>query len=151
MLSASSSSLFQWLPNNFRRSKDNQLWKEHTVNHGVVQSCPLTPTPFIIYVKEVTAKCNHIYRDADKSLARPGRKQANVSVRMAWISFGALPCRKINLMTVRVSMLLKSCASLTCFRSCFLPGQAKDLSAPRVHTRTTQNQFVSLRCNRFRL
>ena len=35
-----------------------------------------------------------IYRVADKSLARPGRKQANVSVRMAWISFGALPCRK---------------------------------------------------------
>jgi len=28
------------------------------------------------------------------SLARPGRKQANVSVRIAWISFGALPCRK---------------------------------------------------------
>ena len=35
-----------------------------------------------------------IYKGADKSLARPGRKQANVSVRMAWISFGALPCRK---------------------------------------------------------
>ena len=34
-----------------------------------------------------------IYRGAVKSLARPGRKQANVSVRMAWISFGALPCR----------------------------------------------------------
>ena len=34
-----------------------------------------------------------IYRGADKSLARPGRKQANVSVRVAWISFGALPCR----------------------------------------------------------
>jgi hypothetical protein len=33
-------------------------------------------------------------RDADKSLARPRRKQANVSVRMTWISFGALPCRK---------------------------------------------------------
>ena len=27
-------------------------------------------------------------------MARPGRKLANVSVRMAWISFGALPCRK---------------------------------------------------------
>jgi len=27
------------------------------------------------------------------SLDRPGRKKANVSVRMAWISFGALPCR----------------------------------------------------------
>jgi len=34
---------------------------------------------------------------ADKSLALPGMKQANVSVRMAWISFGALPCRKKKL------------------------------------------------------
>jgi len=51
---------------------------------------------------------------ADKSLARPGRKQANFSLRMEWISFGALPCRKRNLMTARVSILLKSRASLTC-------------------------------------
>jgi len=36
----------------------------------------------------------------------------NVSVRMVCISFGALPCRKKkNLMTARVSMLLKSRAS----------------------------------------
>jgi len=27
--------------------------------------------------------CNYTYRGVDKSLARPGRKQANVSVRMA--------------------------------------------------------------------
>jgi len=74
----------------------------------------------------------HYYRDADKSLDRPGRKQANISVRMAWISLGALLCRgKKNLMTARVSMLLKSRASLTCIRACFLPGRAKDLSAPR--------------------
>ena len=33
------------------------------------------------------------YRSADKSLALPGRKQVNISVRLAWISFGALPCR----------------------------------------------------------
>ena len=72
-----------------------------------------------------------LYRGADKSLARPGRKQANVSVRMAWISFGALPCRKRNLMAARVAMLLISRASLTCFRACFLPGRAKDLLAPR--------------------
>ena len=71
------------------------------------------------------------YRGAVKSLARPARKQANVSVRMAWISFGALPCRKRNLMTARFSMLLRSRASLTCFRACFLAGRAKDLSAPR--------------------
>ena len=35
-----------------------------------------------------------LHRGAGKSSARPGRKQANVSVRMAWISFGPLPCRK---------------------------------------------------------
>jgi len=34
-----------------------------------------------------------LYRGSDKFLARPGRKQANLSVRKAWISFGALPCR----------------------------------------------------------
>jgi len=37
-----------------------------------------------------------LYRGV-KSLARPGRKQAYVSVRMARISFGALPCRKKKL------------------------------------------------------
>jgi len=36
------------------------------------------------------------YTGADKSLSRPGRKQANIYVRMAWIFFGALPCRKIR-------------------------------------------------------
>jgi len=73
------------------------------------------------------------YRGADKSLARPGRKQANVSFRMAWISFGVLPCRKkkkelddssrLDVVEIaRVSDML---------RACFLPGRAKDLSAPR--------------------
>ena len=71
-----------------------------------------------------------VYRGSDKSSARPGRKQANVCVRMTWISFGALPCRK-KMMTARVWILLKSRASLICFRVCFLAGQAKDLSAPR--------------------
>jgi len=72
-----------------------------------------------------------LYRGADKSLARPGRKQANVSFRMARIYFCALLCRERNLMTARVSILLKSRACLTCFRACFLPGRAKDLTAPR--------------------
>ena len=71
-----------------------------------------------------------MYRSAHKSLALPGWKQANVTVRTAWISFGALPCKKKNnnnnLMTARVSMLLKSRPSLTFFRACFLPGRAKD-------------------------
>ena len=48
----------------------------------------------------------------------------NDSFRMAWISFGALPCRKKNIMTARVS-LLKWCSSLTCFLSAFV--KRKDL------------------------
>ena len=36
---------------------------------------------------------NPVYWGADNTLARPGRKQANVSVRMARISFGAVHCR----------------------------------------------------------
>ena len=71
------------------------------------------------------------YRGADKSLARPGREQTIVSVRIAWISFGALPCRENNFMTPRVSMLLKSHASPEFFSACFLPSRTKDLSAPQ--------------------
>jgi len=43
-------------------------------------------------------------------VAYDGACSPYVSVRMAWISFGTLPCRKENLMTARVFMLLKSCA-----------------------------------------
>ena len=49
-----------------------------------------------------------------------------------WREFPSAPClagRK-KMMTARVSMLLKSRASLTCFRARFLPGRANDLSAP---------------------
>jgi len=42
-----------------------------------------------------------------------------------------LALQEKNLMISRVSMSLKSRASLTRFRACFLSGQAKDLSAPR--------------------
>ena len=44
-----------------------------------------------------TQREKKINRGDNKSLARPGRKQANVSVRMAWISFGALLAEKKNL------------------------------------------------------
>ena len=72
----------------------------------------------------------HFNRAADKSLARPGKKQAKISVRIAWISFGDLLCVKKIFMTTRVSILLKSRVSLTCFGACFSTGRAKDLSAP---------------------
>ena len=50
--------------------------------------------------------------------------------------FPSAPClagEKKNMMTARVSMLLKSRASLTCFRACSLPGLAKDLLEPRYY------------------
>jgi len=52
-----------------------------------------------------------------------------------WREFPSAPClaRKKNLMTARIFML-KSCASLTCFRACFLLDRAKNLSAPHVST-----------------
>jgi len=104
----------QYTQDNYNNSKcGNKIFK----------MCPLLPCKHCL---------SHIlYRCADKSLARPGRKQAYVSVRMAWISFGALLCRKKKLMKARVSMLLKSRVFLACFRARFLPGRPKDLSAPR--------------------
>jgi len=54
------------------------------------------------------------------TVAYDGACSPEVSFRKAWIFFGALPCRKErkkNLMTARVSMLLKSRASLACFLS----------------------------------
>ena len=51
-----------------------------------------------------------------------------------WHEFASAPClagggeEKKNLMTVHISMLLESRASLICFRACFLPGWVKDLS-----------------------
>ena len=50
-----------------------------------------------------------------------------------WREFPSALClagKKKTLMTARVSMLLKSRVPLTCFRACFLPGRATDLSAP---------------------
>ena len=88
------------------------------------------------------ANMNYNAVGADKCLARPGRKHADVSVRTARISFGDLPCRKRKLMTARVSMLLKSRAFLTYFRACFRPGRAKDLSASITRSGQTLNRNI---------
>jgi len=51
----------------------------------------------------------------------------------------ALQEKKKILMTARVSMLLKSRASLTYFRDCVLPDRAKDLSARRYMSHLKSN------------
>ena len=80
-----------------------------------------------------------VCRGADKSLARPGRKQDNVYVRIAWISFGALPCKKKRTWWRLASRCCWNRASLTCFRACFPPGRGKHLSAPRYIRRQVFN------------
>jgi len=74
------------------------------VQEPIYNSLKALPQRFHRFLWQLSA----LYRSADKSLARPGKKKANASVRMAWITFGALPCRKMFLMTARVCMLLKS-------------------------------------------
>jgi len=66
-----------------------------------------------------------------------------------WREFPSAPCLagKKNLMTARVSMLLKSRASLTCFRPCFLPGRAyqhsgNSLSRAEIHLLGQQYAMV---------
>ena len=68
------------------------------------------------------------YKGADKSLARPGGNK-----RMFLSEFPSAPCLagKETWWQLASPCCLKSRASLTCFRDCFLPGRVKDLSAPR--------------------
>ena len=78
-------------------------------------------------LKQVPVK---MYRGADKSLAKPGRKQARKHVR------GVRDFNKIEKRDVIKFLLLQGKAPkeiysiLTETLACFIPGRAKDLSAP---------------------
>jgi len=64
-----------------------------------------------------------------------------------WRKFPSAPClaeKEKKLMTARASMLLKSRASLTCFRTCFLPDRANYLSAPGINNIRNCNEFQPL-------
>jgi len=75
-----------------------------------------------------------LYRGADKSLARPGRKQARKHVRDAG------DFNNIETLAVKVFFFLQGKvpkeihAILTETLACFLPFRAKDLSAPLLYT-----------------
>ena len=71
------------------------------------------------------------YRGADKSLARPERKQARKHVRDAR-DFNKIETRAvIKFVFLQGKALKKIYAILTETLACFLPGRAKNLSAPR--------------------
>ena len=73
------------------------------------------------------------YRAADKSLARPGRKQARKHVRDAR-GFNNIKTRAVIKFFFLQGKAPKEIQGiLTETLACFLPGRAKDLSAPHVH------------------
>jgi len=72
----------------------------------------------------------HIYRGADKSSARPGRKQARKHVRDAR-DFNKIETRAVIKFIFQQGKAPKKIqAILTEKLACFLPRRAKDLSAP---------------------
>jgi len=74
----------------------------------------------------------YIYRGTVKSLARAGGKQANVSLRMAWIFFGSLSSRKKTWWQL---------ASLCCWNRA-RPWRASELVSFLVGLRTYQRPFT---------
>ena len=79
---------------------------------------------------EILSNCRTIYRGADKSLARPRRKQAG-SISSDTRDFNNIETRAVNRSFFLQSKTPKEIhAVLTETLACFLPGRAKDLSAP---------------------
>jgi len=79
---------------------------------------------------KITVNNSTLYPGADKSLARPGRKQARKHVREAR-DFNNIEMQAvIKFLFLQGKALKEIHAILTETLACFLPGRAKDLSAP---------------------
>ena len=89
--------------------------------------------PFFLRIWiRVVDRVSKWYRRADKSLARPGRKQARKHVRDAR-DFNNFETRAvIRFFSLRGKAPKEIHAIVTETLNCFLPGRAKDLSAPPV-------------------
>jgi len=99
----------------------------------ILNSCAQTPRNPVCFLYQVyfkTKRVPHKYRSADKSLARPGRKQPWKHVRNTRDS------NKIETRAAITFLFLQNKASKeihaipTEILACFLLGRAKDLSAP---------------------
>jgi len=78
----------------------------------------------------VTPSALVAYRDVDKSLARPGRKQTWKHIKDAH-DFNNIETRAVIKVFFQQGKAPKEIhAILTETLACFLPGRAKDLSAP---------------------
>jgi len=85
-----------------------------------------------------------LYWGADKSLARTGREQARKHVRDAR-DFNSIETRAVIKLFFQQGKAPKEFhAILTDTLACFLPGRAKDLSAPLYFERTRQRESTLL-------
>jgi len=91
----------------------------------------------ISHSEKNSSRCHHkrslacLYRGADKSLARPGRKQARKHVRRYARDFNKIERRTVIKYRFLQGKAPKEIhAILTETLACFLPGRAKNLSAP---------------------
>jgi len=83
------------------------------------------------------------YRGADKSLARPGRKQARKHVMDARV-FNKIEMRAVfRFLFLQGEAPKEIHAILTETLPCFLPGRAKDLSAPLYNNHTVTSLLSS--------
>ena len=76
--------------------------------------------------------CSILYRGADKSLARPGRRQArkHVKGRARFQQHRDASCHQAFFSPLQSKAPKEIHAILTKTLACFLPGRTKDLSAP---------------------
>ena len=91
---------------------------------------PIYFTPHVtlcVQLQTALIPCN--YRGADKSLAQTGRKQAVKHVRDAR-DFNNTETRVVTFFFLQGKALKEIQGILTEILACFLPGRAKDLSAP---------------------
>jgi len=106
---------FAWLI-----SKDTDTHSEYEIHYYIFTATMVTRMRL-----DVT-----LYRGADKSVARPGKKQARKYVRDAR-DFSKIGTRAvINFLFLQVKAPKEIHAILTETLAFFLPGRAKDLSAP---------------------
>ena len=97
-----------------------------------MNTCPTMKEHHTVFQDRVFKNCGHKvyqYRGIDKSLARPGRKQARKHVRDAR-DFNNIETRAVITFLFLQGKAPKDIqANLTETFACFLPGRAKDLSA----------------------
>jgi len=84
-----------------------------------------------------------MYRGADKSLARPGRKQARKHVRDVR-DFNSIETRDVKFLFLQGKAPKEIHAILTETLDCFLPRRANDLSAPLYKNHNLQQTTVDL-------